>query len=957
MKLKKWSYSIFFLCLCITAIAQSPHFRSHPFDKVLGNIQPTVIFQDSIGRHWVGTQQGLFYFDGQKYIELPIADSLSQHVTTISEINNQLWVGFDDGQIRFLENGISTLFEPEEGLPTVRITDILEDKNGVLWFSTYGEGVYYRYKNRLYNINMDDGLLGDDIYTMTLEHSDNYQDGRVWVGTDNGISICYLKNGKKQVENLTLEDGLSDMIIKKIAADEVGNMWIGTYEKGISKYDIQQKTFQHFSENWRYGVVRDLTIFEKKEVWIGTERQGLVRLNIKDGQFSSLATQASSKILDTHKDIEGNLWVISNRNGVQSANKQFEYLSTDLQNIQAVLCTQRGEQLIGTQKGLFKYNPITKTFQPTAIQENIIALYEDKFGIIWVGTFGNGLILFSLTTSKVRRITTQNGLPNGSILAIKGNDKMVWLATLGGVVQYDLARSIFTQNDFPCRIFDKKDGLGASYVYDIFMDNRGRTWFGTDGKGITVFENGIFKNHATANGRALKTIYSITEDQQENIWFSTAKDGIYKFDGTVFQHFSYSEGLRDLEINGLVADEKGNILILHPTGIDLLDPLTNHLIYYDTEVGIEMIDPNLNVFDTDKNGNIWLGTKTGIVQYFPLTETLEIHPHTILQQVSIYLEPIDFQAENNFSYQQNYLTFEFIGLWYTDPKAVQYRYRLKGYDLDWNYTRDLRTTYPNLPAGTYIFEVQSSENEGFEGVPTVTYAFCVRLPFWKTTWFVGLCLLTIGGFVYWWVKFREQRLKKEEALKKEKIEFELQTLKSQVNPHFLFNSFNTLLAIVEDDTQLAAEYVEKLSDFYRNILQYQEQSVVALEEELELLDNYFYLLKKRHGDNLKLNIQITDKQIYQYLPPLTLQMLVENAVKHNIVSKSKPLTIVINGNLDNQLSIKNNLQPKKTPPVSTHFGLKSIQKRYELLDDRTIEIQKTTQDFEVIIPLLKKPKV
>lgn len=695
-----------------------------------------------------------------------------------------------------------------------------------------------------------------------------------------------------------------------------------------------------------------MTIFENKEIWIGTERQGLVRMNLKNGGYLPLHQQEGLKISATHKDIEGNFWVLNNHNGVQSANKQFEYLPTNLENIQAILCTPKGEQFIGTQKGLFYYDKSSKSIVPTNIQDNIIALYEDKFGHIWLGTFGNGVVIYEPNTGKTKRFTTNDGLPNGSIFSIEGDEKSVWLATLGGIVRHDLTSNSFTNKHFSCRVFNKSDGLGASYVYDIFKDHKGRFWFGTDGKGISIFENNQFKNYATANEKPIKTVYSITEDHKGNIWFSTAKDGIYKFNGQTFQHFSFQEGLRDLEISGLVTDEKGNILIVHPTGIDLLDPQTHHLIYYDTEVGIGDIDPNLNVFDTDQNGNIWFGAKTDIIQYFPLTETLEIHPHTILQNVSIYLEPIDFQSENHFLYHQNHLTFEFVGLWYTDPKAVKYRYRLQGYDLDWNYTKDLRATYPNLPAGTYTFEVQSSENEGFEGVPTVEYTFKIALPFWKTAWFIGLCSLIIGGLVYWFIHFREARLRRAAALKKEKIEFELQTLKSQVNPHFLFNSFNTLLAIVEDDAVSAAEYVEKLSDFYRNILQYQDQKVITLKEELTLLDNYFYLLKKRHGNNLNLNIQVSPTQLKQYLPPLTLQMLVENAVKHNTVSKAKPLTILINGNFDHQLSIKNNLQLKKTPPVSTHFGLKSIHKRYELLHNKTIEIRKTATAFEVIVPLL-----
>lgn len=921
----------------VSAFAQTPYFRSHPFDKSLGKIQPTVLFQDKIGKQWMGTRQGLFFSDGLNYVPQPLNDSLSHHVTAISEVAQKLWVGFNDGQIRWLENGEFQDFQPEEGVPEVAITGIIQNKNQV-WIATYGEGVYVWNGKRLYNFNIDDGLLGDEVYSMAKDSL-----GRVWVGTDNGVSICKFENAQKSIENLTEADGLPDMIVKKIIADKAGNMWLGMFEKGVCRFDVAKKKFDFFIEKWSWGAVNSLTLFEGKELWIGTQRNGLVRLNLQNHQIENLENWKDIKILDSQKDIEGNLWIAS-QNGVQSANKQFEYVNLPLENNQTLLCTKAGEIWMGTSSGLFQFDKSTKKYIPSPIKDNVISLLEMGDGSIWVGTFGQGIKIFEPKNQSVKSLNID--LPNGSILDIERQGNQVWLATLGGIVRFQLSNSKID-------IFQKNDGIGANYVYDIFIDSQGRVWLATDGQGITLFDKGKFTNYAKADNQTIKTVYSITEDKNGNIWFSTAKDGIYKFNGKSFQHFSYQEGLRDVEISSLITDAKGNILIVHPTGIDLLDPLTHHLIYYDTEVGIGEIEPNLNVFDTDKNGNIWLGTKTGLIQYLPLEEILEIHPHTILQQVSVYLEPIDFQSKKRFSYRENHLTFEFVGLWYTDPKAVQYRYRIKGYDLDWNYTKDLRATYPSLPAGNYTFELQSSENEGFEGVPTVTYDFRIRLPFWRKAWFIVLMLVSLGSLIYAWMKHRERQLKKAEALKKEKIEFELQTLKSQVNPHFLFNSFNTLLNVIDNDTEIAAEYVEKLSDFYRNILQYQNQTVIPLSDEIELVQNYFYLLQKRYDKNIQLNINVLPSVLQLQLPPMTLQMLVENAVKHNTIAKSMPLSIEITSINKDYLSIKNNLQPKITPPISTHFGLRSIQKRYELLNDKNIEIIKTETDFEVKIPLLR----
>ncbi|MCB9040652.1 MAG: histidine kinase [Lewinellaceae bacterium] len=156
-------------------------------------------------------------------------------------------------------------------------------------------------------------------------------------------------------------------------------------------------------------------------------------------------------------------------------------------------------------------------------------------------------------------------------------------------------------------------------------------------------------------------------------------------------------------------------------------------------------------------------------------------------------------------------------------------------------------------------------------------------------------------------------------------------MKSQINPHFLFNSFNTLITIIEENPEIAVEFVEKLSDFYRSILQYREMEVISLREEVVLVQNYAFLLKKRFGDSLSLTVHHNEEQAY--IAPLTLQILVENAVKHNIISKSRPLNIEICAGGE-YITVRNNLQKKIAMELSTGFGLQSIVNRYALLVDR-----------------------
>jgi LytS/YehU family sensor histidine kinase len=205
--------------------------------------------------------------------------------------------------------------------------------------------------------------------------------------------------------------------------------------------------------------------------------------------------------------------------------------------------------------------------------------------------------------------------------------------------------------------------------------------------------------------------------------------------------------------------------------------------------------------------------------------------------------------------------------------------------------------------------------------------------------------------IYGYQRFRELRISRNAALERERIESQYEVLKAQINPHLLFNSFNTLASIVEEDSQLAIEYIEKLSDYYRSIIQFRNQKMISLGEELILIDDFTYLLKRRFGKNLQVIKQIESTD--SYIPPLTLQMLVENAVKHNVISRQKPLTIVIRTEKDDYLVVSNNLQPKKSEEPSTRFGLQNIQTRFELLTKKKVIIEDHGEHFSVSIPLLK----
>jgi two-component system LytT family sensor kinase len=208
--------------------------------------------------------------------------------------------------------------------------------------------------------------------------------------------------------------------------------------------------------------------------------------------------------------------------------------------------------------------------------------------------------------------------------------------------------------------------------------------------------------------------------------------------------------------------------------------------------------------------------------------------------------------------------------------------------------------------------------------------------------------------------FLYQQLKKsiqeKEELKRENIQSQLEGLKSQVNPHFLFNSLNTLTYLIPEDSERAVEFVRKLSQTYRYILEIRDKKLVSLREELDFLDAYLFLLKERFGDNLRISIEIDPVHLDRQMISLSLQLLIENAIKHNIISAGKPLFIKLHISEQGHLIIQNNLQKKKQSMPSTGTGLQNIRNRYRFFSDEEVEVITTAQHFIVSLPLLEAQK-
>ncbi|MBV6647251.1 MAG: histidine kinase [Cyclobacteriaceae bacterium] len=243
----------------------------------------------------------------------------------------------------------------------------------------------------------------------------------------------------------------------------------------------------------------------------------------------------------------------------------------------------------------------------------------------------------------------------------------------------------------------------------------------------------------------------------------------------------------------------------------------------------------------------------------------------------------------------------------------------------------------------------------------------IRIAFGYVTWeqimelevllqnkFSAIVAAIIVGSIYENAFFFEKwklSIRQNEELKNRQIRTQFEVLQNQMSPHFLFNSLNALTTLIAEDQDIAIEFTQKLSDVYRYILQNKEKELVHLKEELEFSEAYLYLLKMRYPENLEVQYEIPEKRKEDHIAPLTIQMLIENAIKHNVVSKAHPLQIHISVKND-EIVVRNNLQKKNAIEKSTKTGLNNIQKRYEILGDKQINIAVSETSFEVRIPLM-----
>lgn len=928
--------------------AQQPLF--HPVEwEYAEHLTPQIIIEDEQGFIWMANQEQLFRYDGYQFNEYLAPDSFQSPITALCHNSSEeMIVGTGSGKIWKTSRTSSSVFI--DSLTQSSIRKLLFTEDSTLWVATYGDGLYKILPGgEVAHLNQAAGLNDDFVYDMVLT-----TDNVLWIGTDAGVNRIVTDTDSFDITSYTIDNGLPDNIIQSIALSGNSDIFFGAYEGGISRFNSQTSEMSVLSSTAELSAVTHIAA-GTSSLWIGTKKKGLWEVDFLTQKAIEIPQAASGEVKAIVIDREENLWASGRRSGLRKAFSPVRLLEIPGINqtisIRSLLETPDGNICYSTDEGVFLLSADNPSF-PTNIFDPekhgfppIISMYATHADQIWLGSFGGGLIRLNPLTGTWEVFTEESGLTNGNILSITGKDNIIWVGTLGGVSQLTVDES----NNISIEKYTREDGISDNYIYQVEVDENGNLWIATDGNGVTRMRGMEFDVFLENKGLVNEVIYSVTTDHHGITWALSQEGNIFRIEDDFARLVPSAFRSNRSQASGIISTDDDALLIIHQSGIDRYDPSTGLLITYGTQIGATDLSPDLNAVCKDRHGNIWIGSRHGFIRYTPLGEGTRVFPQLVFDQASLFFTPVDGLLSTPLASDQNHLTFQFLGLWYQNPEAVRYRHRLNGYDLDWIKSQDRLVSYPQLTNGDFQFQVAAGLGDQYPS--SFSQEFKITPPIYMRWWFWLLMLIAISLLITTIIRTREKRLRRDSNREKENIRYQFDLLRNQVNPHFLFNSFNTLISLIEQDQPGAVHYVEKLSDLFRNMLAYREETLITLKEELLLLENYVYLQQQRYRANLSIEINIGESFMETFIPPLTLQMLVENAIKHNVISTKKPLRIQV-FDQGSHIHVSNPFQPKRQAPPSTGLGLENIQKRYSLLSSQRVETIQNEETFVVRIPLL-----
>lgn len=738
------------------------------------------IVQTPDGYLWFGTQAGLVRFDGT---QMQVFDRRSHeifrnhHVYALAvDEGGVLWIGTNGGGLLQYADGEFRSLGEEHGLPTGRITCLAPGADGEMWIGTYGGGLVRVKGEDLKVFGSEHGLSHEVIFDVTIGTA-----GEVWLATYGG-GLNRFRDG--HFESWGREQGLPDDRVWAVAPTANGALWVGT-DRGLARFE--EGTFATMSRAEGMSHERVISLYEDRDgnLWAGTYGGGLNRWT--NGVWSSLDHQrglSGDIVWSLFEDKEGSLWAGTLGHGLnQLQDGSFttygvtDGLSSEITS--SLYEDHRGRLWIGTRSAglnVFDQGKIeTFTVQDGLAVDGVWAVAEDPSGTLWAGTNGGGLN-FRDAQGDWHHLRAKDGLAGDHVLALEvDRNGVIWAGTNSG-----LSRCL----DEVCRTYTSEDGLASNQIRAFVSDPDGHLWIGTTG-GLSHFDGKQFRSYTTHDGLTSGNIFGIHLDAQGILWLGTYGGGLNRFDGERFHSFTTRDGLFDDDITTVLEDDFGAFWLGSSRGVfriarEKLEAYAENpaqplnYVAYGPRDGIGHSAGHPQGIKT-RDGRIWFSHIGGVSVVDPAKLQISPAPSMILEQITVSGEPIS--PEQILPPGSRHFEFRFAAPTLRVPEKVKLRYRLNGFDPDWNVTERRTVSYNLLPPGTYKFEVMASDDHnGWTGEPAAV-SFTVTPAFYQTWTFFLLSTLAVIAFGFGLHFLRVRNLHQREAELKTRIQESLDRIK------------------------------------------------------------------------------------------------------------------------------------------------------------------------------------
>ncbi|OFX38417.1 MAG: hypothetical protein A2X04_14785 [Bacteroidetes bacterium GWF2_41_9] len=798
--MKNWKgiLLLFFSALTSQAFPQSYNFRNFNSEDGLTQSYVYSIIQDVQGYLWVGTDNGLFRYDGFKFENYPTSDSLADNfiANSISD-GESLWFGHRNGRLSYFDGRKFITFNITQ--PDLSsITHFAKSPDNRIWVSTYSDG--------LLKLSKDTGVIEhyvfkDQTIIISFAFLDNSE---LLVGTYTGLLYCRLKeSGEIEIIRSVSEIPESKVICIQKMRNKSG-FYIATEDDGIFQLtflDNQIKVSKIIaSTDFDFTGIQDIYEDSRSNLWLCSKgnENGLIKMSYSaSGEstkiiyFNRANNFATNDVNTVYEDREGNIWSGNYGQGLTLITpKTFSVSKFDnplFGNNIFSIWFNRQYRWIGTENGLVKMDHMTGKFvkfygkESGLPKDTVTSIYSTDGKELWIGTESNGVFRMEAGNERILKYPIRSGTLENSINIITGKGEQVWIGTKKGLCSINTATNSINWYSI------NQGGLPHNFINCLFLDRTGKLWISTHSNTLAYIQDEKVFKIPVNPGSGILTLGPITEDSDSRIWVGSYGNGVFMIasESDSVANLTVKEGLLSNYCYSLVSDNNKNIWVGHKGGLSRIRTSDFSVKPIQRIEGLtENYQFNPNAIINDQQGKIWFGSDKGMVSYDPSMEYPQIKPPA-LGITSIRINDIEKDISDRIILSPgNYkIRIDFLGINLKDPALVNYQYKLEGYDQWSEITKSTFVTFPRLTEGNYTFILKASSGDGAVSENPLTINIIIEKPVWKKWWFYpsAVILLFIVTFVY--IKRREYKFLAEKRILEEKVRertYEIQCQKDEI---------------------------------------------------------------------------------------------------------------------------------------------------------------------------------